>query len=95
VYEVRGNRAILKSTMVFPGFYSALKKIPGGQNVQVFVGTSFLLTLCAAPIFLKDTRPGHDLFSQEKPEAVQLHEEKLMKDYQKKVEKERVDRNKD
>jgi len=58
-----------------------LQKIPGGPNTKVFVGTSVLLGLCAIPVFAKDTKAGHDLFSQEKPQAILDSETKLRKDY--------------
>ena len=58
-----------------------VKKVPGGQNAQVFIGTVFALSLCAIPIVTKETRKGHDLFSQEKPEAIELHQEKQQKEY--------------
>jgi len=58
-----------------------LQKIPGGQNVQAFVGTSILLGLCAIPVFGKDTKAGHDLFSQEKPQAIVDSESKMRREY--------------
>lgn len=58
-----------------------MQKIPGSQNTQVFVGTSILLGLCAVPVFFKDTKAGHDLFSQEKPQAIVDSESKLRKGY--------------
>ncbi|KAL3810686.1 hypothetical protein ACHAXA_003290 [Cyclostephanos tholiformis] len=58
-----------------------LQKLPVGQNVQVFVGTSILLGLCAVPVFSRDTRAGHDLFSQEKPQAIIENEGRLRKNY--------------
>jgi hypothetical protein len=39
------------------------------------------LGLCAIPVFGKDTKAGHDLFSQEKPQAIIENESKLRKDY--------------
>ena len=62
-------------------FTHTVQRIPGGQNVQVFVGTTLLLGLCAIPVFSKDTKPGHDLFSQEKPQAILESEYKLRKEY--------------
>ncbi|KAL3796783.1 hypothetical protein HJC23_010930 [Cyclotella cryptica] len=59
----------------------AVQKIPGSQNTQVFVGTSILLGLCAVPVFSKDTKAGHDLFSQEKPQAIVDSESKLRRGY--------------
>jgi len=58
-----------------------LQKLPGGQNTKVFIGTSILIGLCAVPVFGKDTKTGHDLFSQEKPQAMVDSESKLRKDY--------------
>lgn len=68
--------------MSLPSVKQLLQKIPGGQNVQVLVGTSLLLGLCAIPVFAnpKEKR-GHDLFSQEKPEAVLDSQEKLLKEF--------------
>jgi len=62
-------------------FKPTVQKIPGGPNVQVFVGTSILLGGCALPVFAKDTKAGHDLFSQEKPQAIVDSEQELRKDY--------------
>jgi hypothetical protein len=62
-----------------------VQKIPGGPKVQVFVGTSVLLTLCAIPVLAKDQKRGHDLFSQEKPEAVQESQEKAIKAFDNKA----------
>jgi hypothetical protein len=61
-----------------------LSKIPGGQNVQVFVGTTVLVGLCGVPVFFKNEKRGHDLFSQEKPEAVLDSQEKLLKEFDRK-----------
>ncbi|KAL7530741.1 hypothetical protein ACHAXR_004788 [Thalassiosira sp. AJA248-18] len=57
-----------------------LQKIPGGENAKAFVGTSILLGLCAVPVF-KKTKTGHDLFSQEKPQAIVDSESQLRKEY--------------
>jgi len=63
-----------------------LQKIPGGPNIQVFVGTSVLLGLCAVPVYAKPKQKrGHDLFSQEKPEAVLDSQEKLLKEFDRKA----------
>lgn len=65
--------------MVFPGFASLIRKIPGGQNVQVFCGTVFLLGLSAVPLIIeRDTKRGHELFSSEKPLAIEKHQEQMM-----------------
>lgn len=38
-----------------------------------------MLGLCAIPVFGKNEKRGHDLFSQEKPEAVVASTEKLQR----------------
>jgi hypothetical protein len=60
-----------------------VNKVPGGPRVRVFVGTSFILALSAAPVLMKSSadKQGHDLFSQEKPEAVTASKEKLQREY--------------
>jgi len=59
-----------------------LQKVPGGPNAQVFVGTSVILGLCAIPVFAKpNEKAGHDLFSQQRPEAVVESQEKLLKEH--------------
>jgi len=68
-----------------------IQKIPGPQNFQVFVATSILLGLCAVPVYTKDQKRGHDLFSQEKPEAVLQSQEKLLKEFDRKSKEERFD----
>jgi hypothetical protein len=45
------------------------------ERIKVATGTVLLLTVSGIPIFMKNDRPGHDLFSQEKPEAVILAQE--------------------
>ena len=60
---------------------TTVQKIPGGENVQALVGTSILLGLCAVPVWFKNTKAGHDLFSQEKPQAIVDSESKLRREY--------------
>jgi len=58
-----------------------LQKIPGGENVAVFLGTSLLVGLCAVPVFRKDTKKGHGLFDHDKPQMMVDSEDKLRKEY--------------
>mmetsp|Transcript_13395 Transcript_13395/g.20894 ORF Transcript_13395/g.20894 Transcript_13395/m.20894 type:complete len:85 (-) Transcript_13395:1002-1256(-) len=59
-----------------------LQKIPGGPRVQVLVGSAVLLGICAVPVFAKpQEKRGHDLFSQEKPEAVVQSKERLQQEF--------------
>ena len=58
-----------------------VQRLPYGDNFKAFVGTSILLSFCAAPVFLKNTKTGHDLFSQEKPQAIVDSERELRRGY--------------
>ena len=60
-------------------------KIPGGPNIKVFLGVTVMVGLCAIPVFSKpNEKRGHDLFSQEKPEAVVASTERLQREHYKK-----------
>ncbi len=59
-------------------------KIPGGPNIKVFIGVTVMVGLCAVPVFSKNQKRGHDLFSQEKPEAVVASTERLQREHYKK-----------
>ena len=51
------------------------------QNQKVFLGTFTLLGLCGVPVFFKNEKRGHDLFSQERPEAILESQEKALKEF--------------
>mmetsp|Transcript_17042 Transcript_17042/g.24107 ORF Transcript_17042/g.24107 Transcript_17042/m.24107 type:complete len:80 (-) Transcript_17042:534-773(-) len=65
-------------------FQRLLNKVPGGSKAKVFVGSAMMVGACAIPVFAKNEKRGHDLFSQERPEAIIESQEKAMKDYDKK-----------
>ena len=55
------------------------------QTSKVAIGTFTLLGFCAVPIFAKpNEKRGHDLFSQERPEAVLDSQEKALKEFDRK-----------
>jgi len=61
---------------------SLVQKIPGGPRVQVFVGTALILGISAIPVFSNPKqKKGHDLFSQDKPEAVEQFEDERRKQF--------------
>lgn len=62
-------------------YKKTVQRLPGGDNTKAFVGTMVLIGGCAIPVFAKDTKAGHDLFSQEKPQAIIDSESKLRKEY--------------
>ena len=53
------------------------------QKQKVAIGSLTFLGLCGIPVFAKDEKRGHDLFSQERPEAVVQSQEKALKDFDK------------
>jgi hypothetical protein len=76
-------RDFLTQAILLPSQILAVKKIPGGPRMQVFAVTIGSLAFCAIPVYWKQEKQGHDLFSQEKPEAVRANEEKLQKEFRK------------
>jgi hypothetical protein len=56
--------------------YTILKRVPGGHGVQVFTGVCLVIGIACAPVLYKKTQAGHDLFSSEKPAAVERMLEK-------------------
>lgn len=60
-------------------FQTILNLFP--KNAQVFVGTTAILGIAAVPIYMKQEKKGHDYFSQERPEAIDEHNDKARRDY--------------
>jgi hypothetical protein len=60
-------------------------------NPQVWValGSTSLIGLCAYPVFRTDVRPGHDLFSSEKPEVIREAQESKRKEYRRLIKEQR------
>jgi hypothetical protein len=56
-----------------------VSKIPGSPPVKAFGLSLIIAAACAYPVFgggrASETRQGHDLFSQEKPEVIASQEE--------------------
>ena len=47
----------------------------------MFLGVSLILGIAAIPVWAKPTKPGHDLFSQEKPQAIEDQQEELKRQF--------------
>lgn len=75
--------------MIIQGLRNLLSKLPGTENVKVFLGASIIIGGSAVPVFTKEEKRGHDLFSQERPEAVLHSQEQAMKDFDRKAREER------
>lgn len=54
------------------------------QKQKVAIGSLTFLGLCGVPVFAKDEKRGHDLFSQERPEAVAQSQEKALRNFDRK-----------
>jgi len=76
--------------MVAPRLQNLFNKIPVGENGKVFILTSLMLGLCAIPVWTKEEKRGHDLFSQERPEAILNSQEKAMKKFDQSARKNRI-----
>jgi len=61
------------------------------KQVWIGLGSTLIVVGSAYPVFSKDVRPGHELFSSEKPEAILLAQETKRKDYRKQLEERRAE----
>ena len=59
--------------------HSSVDKIPAGPKTKLFLRVAVIVGGCAIPVFGKNEKSGHDLFSQEKPEAVTASIEQLQR----------------
>lgn len=71
------------------------------QNLQkvsrqawITLGSTIIIAGSAYPVFSKDTKPGHDLFSSDKPQVIleaQEAQEAKRKEYRKQLKKRRAE----
>lgn len=61
------------------------------KQVWVALGSTIIVAGSAYPVFSKDVRPGHELFSSEKPEAILVAQEAKRKEYRKRLEERRAE----
>jgi len=61
------------------------------RQVWVALGSTIIVAGSAYPVFSKDVRPGHELFSSEKPEAILVAQEAKRKEYRKQLEERRAE----
>lgn len=60
--------------MVF--FQAFTKNI--GHKTKVFSAVVASLAFCAIPLYIeRDVKPGHEIFSSEKPQVVSVHEDRM------------------
>ena len=83
--KINSYRFQHKYSMVFPGFKYLLNKVPGGNNAKVFTGVVFLLGLSAVPNYIeRNVKPGHELFSTEKPQGIEEHQQRMIEQVRRK-----------
>jgi hypothetical protein len=61
------------------------------KQVWIALGSTLIVAGSAYPVFRTDVRPGHELFSSEKPEAILLAQESKRKEYRKELEERRAE----
>ena len=59
------------------------------QQVWVALGSTLIIGACAYPVFGREQRPGHDLFSSEKPEAIRESQEAKRQEYRRLIKEQR------
>ncbi|CCI42444.1 unnamed protein product [Albugo candida] len=47
-----------------------LNKLPFSEGGKVFFGVAVGIGLCYLPVYKKNKKPGHDLFSSERPQEI-------------------------
>ena len=53
----------------------------GSHNVRLFTTVVACLGFCAIPLYIeRNVKPGHEIFSSEKPQAVYQHEDRVARD---------------
>lgn len=92
-----GDRTICVLTVIFPSFSFRLSPSLPSQTVKnvnkqvwVFLGSATIVAASAYPVFSKDTRPGHDIFSSEKPEVIREAQEEKRKEYRQLIKERRA-----
>jgi len=61
------------------------------KQVWIGLGSTLIIAGSAYPVFSKEERPGHELFSSEKPEAILVAQEAKRKEYRKQLEERRAE----
>ena len=59
------------------------------QQVWIALGSTLLIGASAYPVFFKETRPGHEIFSSEKPEAIRIAQEERRDEYRRRIKEQR------
>lgn len=60
------------------------------KQVWIGLGSTLIIAASAYPVFRKDQRPGHDLFSSEKPEVIQKAQDSKRLEYRRQIKERRA-----
>lgn len=68
--------------------------LPLVRNVKypqlwIAAGSTLIIGASAYPVFFKETRPGHEIFSSEKPEVILIAQEKQREEYRRQIKEQR------
>jgi hypothetical protein len=66
---------------------TAVRKVH--PQVWVALGSTIIIAGSAYPVFSKNTRAGHDLFSSDKPEAIRESQEAKRREYRERIKEQR------
>lgn len=61
------------------------------RQVWIALGSTLIVAASAYPVFSKDVRPGHELFSSEKPEMIIHGQEAKRNEYRKQLKERRAE----
>lgn len=70
-------------------FSTKIKVLQSHPQLFVALGSTLIIGGCAYPVFKKDQRPGHDLFSSEKPESIREAQEAQREEYRRLIKEQR------
>jgi hypothetical protein len=59
------------------------------QQLVIAISSISIIGICAYPVFFKETRPGHEIFSSEKPEVIRIAQESKRDEYRRLIKDQR------
>ncbi len=71
-------------------FFDMISVLKINPQVWVALGSTLIIAASAYPVFSKDTREGHDLFSSEKPAAIREAQEARQEEYRRQLKERRA-----
>lgn len=75
------------SVLTFPQSIITVRNV--NQQVWIALGSISIIGVSAYPVFFKETRPGHEIFSSEKPEVIREAQESRRKEQRRQIKEQR------